>query len=303
MRHGGVVAPATKHATAVAGASGGSTSAPAYLLFVDLLGFYPRSNLTVTGAVSTLHATTFTADAATDIITHAAYDVASFSRLRMTTTTSLPGGLLLNTDYWTRRLSSTTSELYPTYADAVAQTNKVDLTSTGTGTHTLTVGLPRYTTGAGVMVSSVVTTLLGGATPTNQLSYTNSSGTPTRSIPGTLPTTKTAAAVGLMCSSGTGSGKYGPFWPLQGNDAGVRSIESHNQNVSQLSGAKALLLMRPLFDVPLGGIGVFTERDLVNQLPSLPKIEDGACIVPLLYNGAATPANTGFFGRADFAWG
>ncbi len=292
----------TKHGTAVGGCAGGATSAPAYLLFVDLLGFYPRNNLTVTGAQSTIHSATFTADAGTDVVTHAAYDIASISRGQLTTTGVLPAGLALATDYWTRRQSSTTSKLYPTYKDAVEDTNAIDITDTGTGTHTITIGLPRYTDGAGVQVASVVTTVLGAGTPTNTLSYTNSDGVAGRVNPATLPTTKTAAAVGLMDCSGTGSGKYGPFWPLQGGDKGVRSIQSHNQNATQTSGAKALMLMRPLFDVPIGGIGVFTERDLINQLPSFPRLHDGACIVPLLYNGAATPANTGYFGRFDCAW-
>lgn len=41
----------------------------------------------------------------------------------------------------------------------------------------------------------------------------------------------------------------------------------------------------------------------MNQLPSLPEIEDGANLQWLLYSGAATPVNSSFFGHLDIAWG
>jgi hypothetical protein len=50
-------------------------------------------------------------------------------------------------------------------------------------------------------------------------------------------------------------------------------------------------------------IGVAAERDLVNQLPSLPRVFDGACLNWLIYNGAATPVNSAFYGHVDMAWG
>ncbi len=41
----------------------------------------------------------------------------------------------------------------------------------------------------------------------------------------------------------------------------------------------------------------------MNQLPSLPRVIDGACIVPLLYAGAAVAASTNFYGSVETAWG
>jgi hypothetical protein len=49
-------------------------------------------------------------------------------------------------------------------------------------------------------------------------------------------------------------------------------------------------------------VGVAAERDLVNQLPSMPRIFDGACLVWLIYAGAAIPNNTSYFGHLDFGW-
>jgi hypothetical protein len=49
-------------------------------------------------------------------------------------------------------------------------------------------------------------------------------------------------------------------------------------------------------------IGVAAERDLMNQIPSLPRIYDGAALYWLLYSGANTPTNSAFYGHLDFAW-
>jgi len=48
---------------------------------------------------------------------------------------------------------------------------------------------------------------------------------------------------------------------------------------------------------------VAAERDLVNQIPSLPRIYDGANLQILLYAGANTPVNSSFYGHLDFAYG
>jgi hypothetical protein len=52
----------------------------------------------------------------------------------------LPAGLLINTTYFLKSLSSTTFTVHPTLADALAGTNTVDITSAGTGTHSIQPG-------------------------------------------------------------------------------------------------------------------------------------------------------------------
>jgi polygalacturonase len=56
--------------------------------------------------------------------------------LRVTSTTTLPAGLALSTDYWWIKVTSSTGKLATSYANAIAGT-AVDITDTGTGTHTL----------------------------------------------------------------------------------------------------------------------------------------------------------------------
>lgn len=167
-----------------------------------------------------------------------------------------------------------------------------------------TVTLPRYTTGAGVQAFmwNTNTTALGAATPNLSLGYTNSAGTASRATPTTLPIGKTAAANGLILYSGTGLGKFGPFMPLQSGDAGIRSIQTIQNSTSYVSGEYAVGLCKPLLTLPITTLGVAAERDLVNQLPSMPQIVDGACLVWLMYSGAATPVNSSIYGHLDIGW-
>lgn len=167
-----------------------------------------------------------------------------------------------------------------------------------------TVTLPRYTNGAGVQAFmwNTNTTALGAATPNLSIGYTNSAGTASRATPTTLPIGKTAAANGTILYSGTGLGKYGPFLPLQSGDAGIRSIQTIQNSTSYVSGEYAVGLCKPLLTLPITTLGVACERDLVNQLPSMPKIEDGANLVWLLYSGANTPTNSSIYGHLDLGW-
>ena len=91
--------------------------------------------------------------------------------------------------------------------------------------------------------------------------------------------------------------------PLQSGDAGIRSIQSVTISTSYVSGEFSIGLCKPLLTLPLTTIGVASERDLMNQVPSLPQVQDGANLVWMLYDGVATPTNTSYFGHLDFAWG
>ena len=57
-----------------------------------------------------------------------------------------------------------------------------------------------------------------------------------------------------------------------------------------------------ILDIPLTTLGVAGEREFASQLPSFPRVYDGAALYWLLYSGAATPANSAFYGRVDWGW-
>lgn len=180
----------------------------------------------------------------------------------------------------------------------------IDANSASAQTCTNNNTLPRYTTGAGVRAFMVAATTVG-ATPHNiQMSYTNSGSTAGRAIPITTACTA-SAIVPHITHSGVAANNYGPFLPMATGDAGVKSIQS--VTLSATSGTAStfyhMVLCKPLVTIPITTVSVAAERDLINQLPSMPQIVDGACIGFLWFAGAATAASTSFFGSFDVVWG
>jgi hypothetical protein len=176
------------------------------------------------------------------------------------------------------------------------------VTTTTAQTLNNTVTLPRYTDGAGVQAFLTPSTVMGAATPNLSIGYTNSANTASRATPTTLPIGNTAAAVTSIVYSGTGSGKYGPFMPLQAGDAGIRSVQTVTISVSYVSGVLNLVLCKPLLTLPITTLGVTAERDLVNQFASMPKVYDGACLAWLMLAGAATPVASPISGHLELGW-
>jgi len=167
-----------------------------------------------------------------------------------------------------------------------------------TGRHTNGAGLRAYV----VCSSGAATTAMGAATPNIRMTYTNQAGTAGQLTPSVLPVGTTAAPKGNIVYSGTGAGKYGPFMPLAAGDSGIRSVQQFNLSASYLSGVLNLVICRPLLTLPMTTIGVAAERDLLNQVPSLPRVFDGANLSWLMYAGAATPVNSAFYGHLDFGY-
>jgi hypothetical protein len=166
-----------------------------------------------------------------------------------------------------------------------------------TGTPTL-----RYTNGAGCRLFWVQTTAAGATAHNISLSYSNTTPTSGRSLPVTVAMTA-SAIVGHISHSGTAANNYGPFLPLASGDTGVSNVASVTFSASSGAGAGALCLARPLLTLPITTASVAAERDLLNQLPSLPRVVDGACLVWLYFAGAATGASTNFYGAVEFGWG
>lgn len=175
-------------------------------------------------------------------------------------------------------------------------------------TQTLTngVSLSRYTNGQGVRAFLSVTSATGATahslTSAAGITYTNQAGTGSRKLPFTVNLTA-SAIVGHLTHSGTAISNYGPFLPLASGDTGIRSVQDITLSAASGSGTASLVLCRPLTTIPLPTAAVYSERDLLNQLPSLPRVIDGACLGFLYFAGAATAASTNFFGHIESAWG
>ncbi len=166
-----------------------------------------------------------------------------------------------------------------------------------TGTPTL-----RYTNGVGVRAAMVITTASGATAHNIAMSYTNQSATAGRTLPVTVSCTASAIA-GHITHAGTAANNYGPFLPMASGDTGIQSVQSVTMSAASGAGVGALCLYRPIFSIPLVAASITTERDLLNQIPSLPRIYDGACLVWLYFAGAATAASSNFYGSVEFGWG
>ncbi len=86
---------------------------------------------TGTGLAGTVSTTTWTT---------AAHGYNTSQPVRITTSGTIPAGVVAGKLYFAKRLSSTTFSIHPTDADAIAGTNAVSASDGGSGTHTVTSG-------------------------------------------------------------------------------------------------------------------------------------------------------------------
>jgi hypothetical protein len=175
-------------------------------------------------------------------------------------------------------------------------TNNSATAQTLTGTPSL-----RYTNGAGCRLFWVQTAAAGATAQNIALSYSNTVPTSGRALPVTVAMTASAISTHIS-HSGTAANNYGPFLPLASGDTGVSNVASVTFSAAN-TGTGALCLARPLLTLPLTTVSVAAERDLLNQLPSLPRVMDGACLTWLYFAGAATAQSTNFYGAVEVGWG
>lgn len=314
IQHGGDVQPTYyKYLLSGSAVSAAATAQPSVVTLIDVVGFYRVTTVTTTTAQATTNtlgqSDTFSADAGTDVCTWTSTasipsNILTGTRVRLTTTTTLPAGLALATDYYVIKVSDTTFKLATSYANAVAGT-QINITDAGTGTHTASWLLPRYTNGAGLnaMFFNPASTALGAATPNLSLGYTNSAQTGSRATPTVLPVGKTAASNSHIIYTGaTGAGKYNYAVPRASGDSGIAQIDTIQNSISYVSGSYTVALYKELARFPVTTLGVAAERDFLNQLPSLPRIYDSAALYFVVGSGAATPTNSAFSGHLDFVY-
>jgi hypothetical protein len=121
----------------------------------------------VVSAKFTVKTTTFTVDTATDVVTATGHGFRNRAEVTVGSTATLPGGLLGNGNpYHVRRIDDNSFTLHPTRADAANNTNTVNITTTGSGTHRVSNSMIQcrglnLRTGMRVRVSSSGTLPLG----------------------------------------------------------------------------------------------------------------------------------------------
>jgi len=303
IQHGGNVAAMIKHALNTAAWGTAATSVPSVLQIVDVLAYYPGFNMNSNSLQTFINSTTFTASSSSGLLLTYTNDFTTFTKVRFTNSGgALPTGLSAGVDYWLGRVSATTSRVATSLANAVAGT-VVAFTDAGSGTHTVTVQIPRYLDGAGVRAHLEVRATTGATAHNIAYSYTDQSGNAGNANPVTVACTA-SAIVPHITHSGTAANNYGPFLPLAQGDYGIRNFQTAQLSAaSGTASTAALVLVRPLFQITLGVASLMVEKDLLNQIPSLPIIKDQACLGVLIGAGAAVAASTTFAGQVETVWG
>lgn len=159
----------------------------------------------------------------------------------------------------------------------------------------------RYPNGVGVRAFLTARATLGATAHNIAYNYDNQAGV-ARANPFTVASTA-SAIVPHIVHSGVAANNYGPFLPLAAGDTGIRDFNSIQLSAASGAGTAALVLVKPLATLTLGVASLMTEKDLLNQIPSLPQIKDGACLGFLLGAGAAVAASTTFAGHVEKVWG
>jgi len=315
LQHGGNVQPSFyKYLLSGHCVTAAATVVPATVALLDVIGFYRVTAVTTATAQATTNTlgrtATFTADTSTEIMTYTSTtslpsNLLTGTRVQVSTTTTLPAPLAAATNYYLIRVTDTTFKLATTYANAIAGT-AIDITTTGTGTHTVAWLLPRYTNGAGVnaIIFNSNATALGAATPNMSLpDYSNSAQVTGRATPAVLPIGKSAASNSHIIYTGaTGTGKYNYMMPLQAGDSGISQINSIQNSVSYVSGEYTVALVKEIGRFPLSTLGLASERNFLFEYPSMPRIYDGAALYFALGSGVATPVSSAISGMLTFAW-
>jgi hypothetical protein len=141
-------------------------------------------------------------------------------------------------------------------------------------TMTNTVTLPRYTDGVGVQMMAVTISARTGGQQFS-VTYTNSDGVAGRVTP--LVTQNAAAAPGTIttASTATQTGTPTPFIPLQGDDKGVRLVESVTM-AGVDTGFFAIVLVRPIAQTVIRGIDAPYDKDTLLFANELERIYDDA---------------------------
>lgn len=186
--------------------------------------------------------------------------------------------------------------------------SSVDVTATTSRTVTMTAldGSARHPSGEGsrLYISSLVAPATGGPN-ISALTYTNSAGTTARAMPYTV-SMAAAPPISALPHTGNAANRYGPFLPLAAGDTGVKDIEAFTFSGGTAYTGTGVLVMHhvvPLLSIPVLASGVAAERDLVNQLPSMPRVKDGAHLKWLMFSTGATTAASPFIASLDFGWG
>jgi hypothetical protein len=134
------------------------------------------------------------------------------------------------------------------------------------------------------MIVVEVASALSAASNVLTFGYTNAVGTAGRTT-GNLTTTASSIAGRVIPASGL-------FVPLQDGDVGVRSIEGMTLVSGTGTGEICVSIVRPLAILSSQIAPMWNDRDLVLELPALPRIFTDSCISAFFISATASATFT-----------
>ena len=202
---------------------------------------------------------------------------------------------------WSFMTPSTLGLPYPIYlCDYLMFYPLIDGDSTDEQVLDNTATLPRYTDGEGVQ-AMLVCTVPVPSDATIQIRFTDSDGVERTTTQRIWNSTVSGDLLNLDSSNGvTANINSFPFINI-GGARGIRSINAVTL-LTAPGGLFAIVLVKPITQMLIREGLCVTERCLISQFTSLPKIEPGAYLNLLLFtNVNSNPGN--IRGQLDFIWG
>lgn len=159
-----------------------------------------------------------------------------------------------------------------------------------------TATLTRYTDGRGVRAIIATQTALGATQPALTFSYTDQdNNTGNAALAMTSPVASASIST-MFLNNGS------PYMPMAGADNGIRKLDSYTL-ATGTTGTVSAMLVKPLAEIPTLTINTMVERDFLAQIPSLPIIQDNACLGFIMLTGAAMVTLCSFQGSIETVWG
>lgn len=159
----------------------------------------------------------------------------------------------------------------------------------------------RFNNGKDVKLGCVVAgTAIGATVPIITTSYTDQDGN--AGAAGFFAASAASLPIGACLSGAAVSVLGSPEMLLAAGDSGVRSLDSYTV-ATGTTGAITFFLYRELAEVPLITANLAGERDFLSQIPSLPTVDDNACLAALVLVGGALVASSPLILTLQLAWG
>ena len=175
--------------------------------------------------------------------------------------------------------------------------------TTGAGTTiSNAAGKPaRFNNGAGVKLGAIVAgPAIGAASPVITCTYVDQDGNTGNT--GFLAASANSMPIGSLLSGSAVAVLGAPEMLTAAGDSGVRELTSYT-TATGTTGTVTFFLYRDLAEVPLIAANLMSERDYLSQIPSLPTVDDSACLAALVLVGGALVANSPLVLTVQLQWG